>query len=317
MKNDYDELIADAKQILSDLGCAGRSGVSDAAAFTLLALAGIQPGMSWAQATNAHLTTRKGVMARIERLGKVYAENSRETIRKQGLNALIAAGLVVKNPGDPKLSQNSSLTHYALTSDALASLRRFGTAAWARYAENLHGEASTRAAAEQRKRSRHGTTIALPDGTSTILSPGNHGNIIASVIEDFTPRFLTDAELLYVADTARRIVWLADKRAKQLGITIDPKRKLPDVVVYEASTGSLVLIEAVDSNGEISDQRVVELTAIFSSSKLRLVFVTSFSSFNDFKKFSANIAWDTDIWIADEIGHMIHYNGRQFLSRRG
>jgi len=45
--------------------------------------------------------------------------------------------------------------------------------------------------------------------------------------------------------------------------------------------------------------------------------VTSFSSFNDFKKFSANIAWDTDIWIADEIGHMIHYNGRQFLSRRG
>ena len=37
---------------------------------------------------------------------------------------------------------------------------------------------------------------------------------------------------------------------------------------------------------------------------------------NDMKtygKYYNNIAWETEIWIADMLDHMIHYNGDKFL----
>lgn len=43
------------------------------------------------------------------------------------------------------------------------------------------------------------------------------------------------------------------------------------------------------------------------------VYVTAFMDFNTFKKFVNEIAWETEVWIAEMPSHMIHFNGDKFL----
>ena len=46
------------------------------------------------------------------------------------------------------------------------------------------------------------------------------------------------------------------------------------------------------------------------------IFVTAFLDFTTFKKFSGQLAWETEVWIADMPNHMIHLNGDKFLGPR-
>ena len=46
------------------------------------------------------------------------------------------------------------------------------------------------------------------------------------------------------------------------------------------------------------------------------IFVTAFLDFTTFKKFSGQLAWETEGWIADMPNHMIHLNGDKFLGPR-
>jgi type II restriction enzyme len=43
------------------------------------------------------------------------------------------------------------------------------------------------------------------------------------------------------------------------------------------------------------------------------VFVTAFHDFHTFKKYAADIAWETEVWLAELPSHLIHYNGDKFL----
>lgn len=44
-----------------------------------------------------------------------------------------------------------------------------------------------------------------------------------------------------------------------------------------------------------------------------VVFVTAFLSKAEGLKHLKEIAWDTEVWFANEPGHMIHLNGNKFL----
>ena len=50
--------------------------------------------------------------------------------------------------------------------------------------------------------------------------------------------------------------------------------------------------------------------------RLPLVFVTAFLDRNTFRKFAPDIAWETEVWIAQEPDHMIHFNGDRFIGPR-
>jgi len=43
------------------------------------------------------------------------------------------------------------------------------------------------------------------------------------------------------------------------------------------------------------------------------VYVSAFPSRKHFLKYMKNIAWETEVWIADAPSHMIHFNGDKFL----
>jgi hypothetical protein len=89
--------------------------------------------------------------------------------------------------------------------------------------------------------------------------------------------------------------------------------KLPDIIAYSKSKNWLYLIEAVHSSGSINELRRLELKTLCQNCTAEIIFVTAFLSRNEFRKWSSEIAWETEVWIADNPDHLIHFNGDKFL----
>ena len=47
--------------------------------------------------------------------------------------------------------------------------------------------------------------------------------------------------------------------------------------------------------------------------KAGLVFVTAFENRRTMQTFASRIAWESEVWIAEDPDHMIHFNGERFL----
>jgi hypothetical protein len=98
-----------------------------------------------------------------------------------------------------------------------------------------------------------------------------------------------------------------------LGVRINEHGKMPDVIVYMPDKNWLVLIEAVTSHGPISILRHNQLKELFQGSTAGLVFVTAFEARAALMAYLPEIAWETEVWVADAPSHIIHFNGERFL----
>ena len=105
-------------------------------------------------------------------------------------------------------------------------------------------------------------------------------------------------------------------RLTRLGIPITEHDKLPDVALYDEGRGWLVLVEAVTSHGPVTPTRVVEFKEMLEASPVGPVYVSAFPDFTEFRKHMRDIAWETEVWLADTPDHMIHYDGEKFLGPR-
>ncbi|MFT4927376.1 MAG: hypothetical protein ACI8WB_003483 [Phenylobacterium sp.] len=162
--------------------------------------------------------------------------------------------------------------------------------------------------------------ITLPNGKSVYLAPGKHDQLQTDIIDEFCPCFVSEgSKLIYVGDKLnseeddRKAMFLTDEYLIKLGLQSISYDKLPDVVVYDEKRQWLFLIEAVTSNGFISSKRKFELEEAFADCLFGLVYITAFPDRAEFRKNAADIAWETEVWIADNPEHMIHFNGDRFL----
>lgn len=89
--------------------------------------------------------------------------------------------------------------------------------------------------------------------------------------------------------------------------------ELPDVIAFNYHKNWLYLIEVVYSSGPMSEERLLELKKALKNCKADLIFVTAFISKQDFRKYAADIAYETEAWTADNPDHLIHFNGEKFL----
>jgi len=305
--------IEEAQEVLKYIGLP-RAQQNEISALTLLALAGLTPDTSWSSATKRSLTISKGIMAFVKQhYNKAYAENTRETFRRQVLHQFMQANLVDYNPDEPGLPTNSPRAHYALTDEALRTIRAYGTKGWKKACRrfvNAHGALRDKYGMEA---ARLLVPVELPDGTTRGLSPGPHNVLQAAVVEEFGPRFAPGSRLLYLGDTARKDLYFDQKSLQALGIQLSEHDKLPDVILYDSIKRRLFLIEAVTSHGPMSPKRHTELEKMFAECHAKLIFVTAFPSFREFRKHMLKIAWETEVWIVEEPDHMIHYDGEKFL----
>lgn len=286
---------------------------NETAAYTLLALLDLQPDAAWADAQ----APLRGITPIIDFIatayGNRYAPNTRETIRDDAVKFFVEEGLLLRNPDDPNRPTNSGKTVYQIEPTALALFRKFGTLDWtpalAHYLasrENLKHEIA-------RKRDLARVPVTLPDGSQVALSPGGQNPLIKAIIEHFCPAFAPGGVVLYIGDTENKFVHLETAGLAALGVTLDPAAKIPDVIVHDTKRNWLLLIEAVTSAGPVDGKRRKELKDLFAGCKAGLVFVTAFETRRTMQTFVSHIAWESEVWIAEDPDHMIHFNGERFL----
>jgi hypothetical protein len=286
---------------------------NETAAYTLLALLDLHPKVSWkeAQAPMRGITPVIDFIART--YGIRYAPNTRETVRDDAVKFFVEAGLLLRNPDDPKRPTNSGKTVYQIEPSALALLRKFGTIGWA---PELGKYLASRASIKDeiaRKRSLARVPVTLPGGSQVALSPGGQNPLIKAIIEQFCPAFAPGGAVIYIGDTENKFVHLEAEALQALGVTLDSAAKIPDVIVHYTAKNWLLLIEAVTSAGPVDGKRRKELKELFAGCKAGLVFVTAFEMRRTMQSFLSHIAWESEVWIAEDPDHMIHFNGERFL----
>ena len=94
---------------------------------------------------------------------------------------------------------------------------------------------------------------------------------------------------------------------------IPSSAKMPDVVAHDTKRNWLLLVEAVTSAGAVDSKRRNELKDLFKGCKAGLVFVTAFETRRAMQSFLSLISWETEVWIAEDPDHLIHFNGERFL----
>lgn len=167
-----------------------------------------------------------------EHYGRDYAENTRETVRRQVIHQFEQAGIVIRNPDEPNLPTNSPRTHYALSYAVVELLRTYQTVDWEPMVENFLQQQG--ALLERYRQQRHHHRIPLTyQGQDYYLSPGKHNLLQAAIVKDFGPRFAPAATIIYLGDTERKRLLLDEAAFTELQIDLPSHDKLPDIVLYD------------------------------------------------------------------------------------
>ena len=307
--------IEEAQEILKALGLP-IAQQNEMSALTLLALCNIKEVDSWAKASRQSLGVTKGIMSFVaENYGKPYAPNIRETFRRQVLHQFVQGRIADYNPDEPGLPVNSPRAHYSISNEALSVIKTYNTRKWKSAVKTFITQLGTLSQVYEKERSMKLIPVTL-EGKEIKLSAGKHNEVQAAVIEKFAPRFTGGAKVLYLGDTANKDFHIDKKGLEKIDIPITEHSKLPDVVIYDDEREWLFLIEVVTSHGPVSPKRMLELEDFLKDSKAGRIYVTAFPDKSEFKKHLADIAWETEVWIADNPDHMIHFNGDRFIGPR-
>lgn len=311
--------LEEARALLKALGMPKKQ-YNNRSSWILLALAGIAPNSQWSE---AHIRSLPivDIMAFVRKHYRDYAPNTRESFRRFTLHQFEQARIVDRNRDDLGRSTNSKDNRYSLTEPVLEILKEYPHGDWQNKIEKYKDDIENLQEMYRRELELHRIPVKLPDGTEIKLSPGAHNQLHADIVHEFCPRFIggEGGIVLYIGDTASsrdeggKLMVLNTERLEALGVPPMSHDKLPDVVVYDEKREWLFLIEAVTSHGPVSPKRWFELEDALKDCKVGRVYVTAFPDKAEFRKNASELAWETEVWIANEPDHMIHFNGDRFL----
>ena len=155
--------------------------------------------------------------------------------------------------------------------------------------------------------------VGLSNGEDIKILPGRQNVLVKKVTADFCSLYTPAGRVLYVSDTEEKWSYLDSDALMELGLTIEEREKMPDIVVHHLEKNWLFLIEAVGSHGPVNPKRRQELKELFAGSKAGIVYVTAFLDRRTMMKYFDDIAWETVVWIAESPTHLLHFNGKRFL----
>lgn len=244
---------------------------------------------------------------------KKYAPNTRETVRRQTMHQFVQAGIALYNPDRPDRPVNSPHAVYQIEPNCLTVLRAFGTRSYQAKLSEFLARRGTLADRYAKRRAMKLVPVTIAGGQEIKLSPGQHSGLIRAIVEHFAPHFVPGGQLVYVGDTGDKWGYLDKQLLGSIGINVDSHGKMPDVVIYFPEKNWLILAEAVTSHGPVDAKRHQELNELFKHSSAGLVFVSAFPNRRIFNKYTEAISWETEVWLADNPSHLIHFNGIRFL----
>ena len=271
---------------------------------------------------------RQAYISAVEKPGFVapadrwFQDNTREPIRDETLrDGLIRVGAVVERRGLPTTSSKpryalragfAALFDPALNDEPLEE----AIAAW--QDRSLSAGALARVRLQQRSATAAHSKIlvSLPNGETRQMETGPSSVITKAVIEVFAPRFLRDGAVLWVSESGNKVIQRDDDLAQSLGLKIETDKLLPDTILVDLAPAEplVVFIEAVATDGPITDARRSALLELVTSAGFKasqIAFVTAFQDRDTaaFKKAIPNLAWGSFAWCLSEPEHLIALDG--------
>ena len=311
------KLINEALYIISKLGIPIEGMTQrrlERMAMAFLAVANVNKINEWGKINNFHaLRTREIIRYWNNYFDEQISESSYDDIRRKDLKLIVIAGIIIPSSANPNYARNDGTRSFALNPNFANLIKNFGS-------DNCEEEAkvflSNQVTLKQQLSSQRKISlipVKFPSGKILNFSPGKHNELQKAIIEKFLPRYGYGAEILYVGDTAKKFLHLEKTKLRELNFFELSDGELPDIVAYSANKNWLYLIEAVHSSGIISNVRLLEFKKLTEKCKADIIFVTAFLDHHTFRKFAVDIAWETEVWIADAPDHIIHFNGEKFL----
>lgn len=311
-------VIAQMLTILNELGLPLTDQThrrQECVAMAVLALADITHAGAWRQAKSIadqySLTTRKIIQYWNTHFEEQISSGSYDDVRQRDLIVLLRVGIVVASKASA--DTNDGTRGYGITPEFAQLLHLFGTAQWEPEATGFRATLPDYATALGITRNLIKIPIILPNNHSLLLGSGKHNELQRTIIEELLPRWGHAASVLYIGDATDKDLYVARAELEALQIRMAERTILPDVIAYSRDTHRLFLIEAVHSSGTISNERRTQLQALTQHSSVTVIYVTAFLDWDTFRRFVKQIGWGTQVWIAAEPDHMIHFNGEHYL----
>ena len=302
--------IEEAREFLKAVGMP-KAQLTDICCYVILAMAGMKPDMFWSEASNEWIRIHDIIQFVNTFYGVTYAENSRETFRKQALHRFRTAALIEDNGK----ATNSPNYRYRLTEETVQVLRTMQTPDWETSVKRFthYHEKLIDIYASKKKMTMMPVNI---NGKDFKFSAGKHNELQKAIIEEFAPRFAPHSECLYVGDTIEKDLVKNVEKLQELGFEITLHDKMPDVVLYREDKNWIYFVESVTSVGPMDPKRILEITEMTKDITEGKIFGTAFLDFKTYKWFAEELAWETEVWIAELPEHMIHLNGDRFMGPR-
>ena len=253
----------------------------------------------------------------IEFENKYYSENissgSYDDIRRKDLILLVSAGIVFNSCMLEEKATNNPTRGYGLNPLFASLIKSYGKSNWEVELNKFLFENKSLKEEMEHRRNLQKIPVALPSGENIELSFGEHNVLQKEIVENFLTKFGFNSQVLYIGDTTNKFLYKDDKKLEELKCFNIKHEELPDVIAYSKDKNLLFLCEAVHSAGPMSEIRVRKLKEQLNKCTAEIIFITAFLTKKDFKKWILDIAWETEVWIAETPEHMVHFNGYKFL----
>ena len=260
----------------------------------------------------SYLTTRKIIEFENKHYGEKISFSSYDDIRRKDLKPLVDEGLVINSSVLSQAATNDPNRGYTLSAPFANLIKTYGTSKWKKQLA-FFIEINKKAKDElKQKRAMERIPVTLPSDVVLELSIGEHNLLQKKIIEDFLPQFGMGAEVFYIGDSTNKYLHRNTEALNKLHITLE-HGKLPDIIAYSSEKNLLFLIEAYHTSNPMNVERVNSLKNLVADSGANVVYVTAFLNKEEGLNHLKEIAWETEVWVADEPEHMIHLNGCKFL----
>jgi hypothetical protein len=147
----------------------------------------------------------------------------------------------------------------------------------------------------------------------TAATQNNTSLLQGAITNIFLPRFAKGSQLLYVCSTDETEAYLNESALKLLGIKQADVSLLPGVIAFDEKKGWLYLSEVSSDFTCMTETRISKLKQLLFGCKAGLIFISAFLTKQDYIECIPDIAWESEVWLADNPEHMIHFNGDKFL----
>ena len=287
-------------------------------AMSFLALANMRVGKKWSDAKDVrenHLGTRAIIEYANTHFNENISAGSYDDVRRKDLRQLILADIVKHSK--PDSAPNDPARGYGVSTEYCDVVREYRMLGWEqKLTEIIKKRGKLPDAAMPRNVEK--IPIDIPGRERVYLSLGDHNDLHKRIIDDMLPIFCPDdTAILYLGDSTKKQIINEKETLESLQFFMPEHGMLPDILAYSQKQNWLYLIEAFHTSNPISSNRKMELSRLAGKSTAKIMFITAFLGRSDFRKEVANIAWETEVWLADEPDHMIHFDGKRFLEPYG